>query len=101
MNIGTPVRWLIFLVVLLLGGFGLYSVYFISLSEHANEIEPNYCAMTYMWPSYLEIKLGNNSRLSHKFQLFLYQHELRENVKTQVRPRSLIAPTNEYGDFFE
>jgi hypothetical protein len=85
MKLSVPIRWQILLVVVALGITGLWSVYVSSFSETARKQEPNYCAMTYMWPNYLEIKLGNNSRLSQRFQLFLYKHALQVPPTEQAR----------------
>jgi hypothetical protein len=54
------------------------------------DVDINPCTMTYMYPNYVRIQDKNFSRLSHKYELYLYKEGI--NVRNEVGNLSSSYP---------
>lgn len=83
-RIMSPLRWIPLALVV---AFGCVAAF---LAVHPALIaldasEPNLCAMTFMWPTFLPIEMTSRSRWAHKYQLLFYKDSFTQAANTQVR----------------
>jgi hypothetical protein len=89
LNKMPPLKWIPLVLVVALGCTAAwFAVHPAIIALDASE--PNFCAMTFMWPTFLPIDMTSRSRWAHKYQLLFYKDSFTEVANTQVRVVKLM-----------